>query len=205
MIEVHMICWRHSKPFHVSFFPVATAYIDPRLAKQFNPYDVLIGKCAHGMFSTVCYVPSFMSLPYVFYLVCLFRINILIYIFSNILSFVGALASTIRLTLIPSCRTIVLSSLANFIFACPLLTIASQRECLMILSSVCTGSVIVTVALLCSLLMISFPYYVLIYCTILPCWCASNLLQPFVHDWTHFFVRSFHNPLLDVLVIVPPV
>ena len=103
-------------------------------------------------------------------------------LFSNISSFMGASESTIGVELIASCRTIVLDSIADCIFACLLPTIDSQRACLMIMSSVCTGYVMVTVDLLCSSLLTSCLYFVPTYCSIFPCWCPSNMLQICVHN-----------------------
>ena len=105
--------------------------------------------------------------------------------FSSMASFMGVLASTIGVELISWRKISVLTWRSAYIFACPLLTIASQRACLVIMSWVCTGSVMVTVAFFWSPLMISFPYSVPKYCTIFPCWCASDLIQPCVHNQTH--------------------
>ena len=82
-------------------------------------------------------------------------------------------------------RTIDLASQAVCKFACPVLTIASRWTCLSIMSLVCTGSMMFTIALFCISLLISCPYFVPTDCTILPCWCASDLIRPCVRNWTH--------------------
>ena len=107
--------------------------------------------------------------------------------FYNIERFMGASMSTIGVALIVYCSKIDLASWAVSKFACQVMTISSQKTGLMIMSPVCTDSVMTTVALFCSSFLIYFLYFVPTYYMYFPCWCTYDLLQPCVHNRTHFF------------------
>ena len=108
----------------------------------------------------------------------------------------GASMSTIGVALIVYCSKIDLASWAVSKFACQVMTISSQKTGLMIMSPVCTDSVMTTVALFCSSFLIYFLYFVPTYYMYFPCWCTYDLLQPCVHNRTHFF-QDIEQPFLQ--------